>query len=233
MDQDRDFCSTIFPEDSELRQKLGEGSFENLRKSFNELCRLGCKPSHLGLDIFGLWLYLPSYFQEAGKEDRECFVPSLDSWQTLLDPNDSKPPFSYGDLNQIARRAQKLVKVIMRLRKTALVHELIQEGEIAGHDLLGGGPLFSENVKAQFEGLLRLPNLAKRFGPKQHPDYNKQVTGLLHNVKEATGCAQFELVAEVLTALRNPYTTEPITGPGLRQLLKREISKGRSKVEGE
>lgn len=233
MDQDHDCCSTIFPKDSELRQKLGDGSFETLQKAFNKLCRLGCEPTHLGMDIFGLWLYLPAYFQKAGIQHRECFVPSLDSWQTLLDPNDNKPPFSYGDLDQIARRAQKLVKEIMRLRKTPLVYELVQQGEIAGHDLLGGGPMFSENVKAQFEGLFRLPNLAKRFGPKQHPDYNQHVTGILHNVKEATGDGHFELVAEVLTALRNPYTTEAITGPGLRQLLKREMRKGQSKVECE
>gem|GEM_PF-4408525 len=188
------------------------------------------------MDLFGLWLYLPAYFQKAGRTEfqpSECFVPSSDSWQTLLDPNDNEPPFASEHLDQIARRAQNLFAEIMRLRKTPLVHELIQQGEIAGHDLLGGGPSFSDNVKVQFEGLFRLPKLAKRFGPKQHPDYNQQVTGLLRNVKEATGGECFKLVADVLTALRAPYTDEPVTVPGLRQLLKREVKKEPSQVERE
>jgi hypothetical protein len=148
---------------------------------------------------------------------RSVSLRTLDSWETALDPQDGERAITIDQLDQIASRARKLLDDIARLKSTPLVNQLLLTGQIHQEDLLAGW--LPQTVL--FQGLIRLPELAKQFGPRERPDYDRLLTKLYTYIRDCTKGWHDEKLAEVLNALI-PYDSEqPISEASLKKWRKR------------
>jgi hypothetical protein len=124
---------------------------------------------------------------------------NLDSWDDLL------YGLTLADLRSFAKRAEKLEAEIRRLWGTPLIAWLIQQGVIGESDLL------QENdevpLERRFEGLKRLPEFARHFGPQKKPGYNACLCDLYKYVRKCTGGPRDREIADILNGF-NP--TEPL-----------------------
>ena len=141
---------------------------------------------------------LPKEFEHSPQKprDRVQMFP-LDSWETATK---GQTP---DDLRSIAEGAKRLMRHIERLRETRLVRILAVEGKIKRGDLLH--PYC--NYKRHFEGILDLPESAKRVGPQKKPDYNEVLTEIVLHVHDCTGKWHDTLLSEILEALSLPQST--------------------------
>ena len=96
------------------------------------------------------------------------------------------------------------MELIERLRETRLVRILAaDQGKIKRGDLLH--PYC--NYKRHFEGILDLPESAKRAGPQKKPDYNEMLTEIVLHVHDCTGKWHDNSLSEILQALGLPQST--------------------------
>jgi hypothetical protein len=115
----------------------------------------------------------------------------LDHWNTAA--NGLQPE----DLRRITRQAKDLKEVIERLRAAPFVHSLSVLGEIDGGDLLN----WRCNLDKMFGTLLKLPELAKRIGPRAKPDFNEALDRLIAYVGTRWRYPMFTALEEVLNGL--------------------------------
>ena len=121
----------------------------------------------------------------------------LDSWETATKGQTPE------DFRSIAERAKRLMKHIERLRETRLVRIL------AGGDKIRKGDLLHPdcNYKRHFEGILDLPESAKRVGPQKKPDYNEVLEEIVLHVHDCTRKWHDTSLSEILRALGLPQST--------------------------
>jgi hypothetical protein len=154
-------------QDDSLESKLGPHALQAL----DQLCKAGCeRPTLIG---YWKWLAIkrikiPLSLRKTGKSQErrvvELNLRQMDSRET------AHPGFSLRDLRNIAKRASKLRSDVAKLRKTPLVHTLVDREIVRDGDLLASSPMFPTNGSLPFEGLILLPELAKQGGPQRKPD---------------------------------------------------------------
>ncbi len=171
-------------------------------KSFNRLCELGCDPDVLAFLCYWLMPRDPVTLRTSKRSRLNARAlhtvvihnRPLDSWDTAADG------LGLEDLRRIADEAEQLWKKILRLRRSPLVRELIQRGEIprSTDDLLSGLPGCGE----PFSGLRELPELAKKWsGPRQRPDFTRLLTSLYEHILERTRSWHDSEVGNILNSL--------------------------------
>ena len=151
-----------------------------------ELVDLGCDPKYLKWTLS--WLAKDHYTSKGKK------VPlhSLDSW------DDAAAGRNLDDLKRIAKKAEWLMDEITQLKMTPLLRSLESAGHFSIADLLYRTNI-PDSHKSRFEGLLKLPELAKDVaGPQKYRDRKEIQIKLLKHVRERTGKWQDQLVAKIL-----------------------------------
>jgi hypothetical protein len=195
------------------------------RDAFEELCQKGCDRRILS-NLF-LLLSAPSCVRlktgqtiELRAEARSILGPDYGAktGHTIeLSAGDSSErllcPVAEDELPRIARRAEKLLCDIERLRRTRLIRRLVADGRLPDDDLLGGSPLL-EIKRAYFHGLLHLAELAGGFGARQRPDYTRRLKAIFKHIRECTGRWHDGRVADILDDLlpnpQKPYNAESL-----------------------
>lgn len=155
--------------------------------AFDKLCDLNCDPV-----LLGQHLVMFSQTEEIVLKRTGEAIPirPLDSWDTALNG------LSIDDLRQVTKRAKELQKDILRLKNTPLVRRLIRKGIIKSGDLLHGNIM-----DTRFDGLLKLPELASQYGPRQRPEYTERLTKIYEHIHERTRGWHDALLADILTDL--------------------------------
>jgi hypothetical protein len=102
--------------------------------------------------------------------------------------------FTPEDLRKIARQAKDLVHQIQRLKRTPLVRDFVTQGLIATDDLLAGSAADS----ACFDGLMRLPDLAKNYRSPQEAANDRLLSEVCRHVFEHTSAWNDRLICCLL-----------------------------------
>lgn len=206
--------TTELPYLDELLRQSESADPDTAINAFNNLCGLGCERRTLGELL--AWY---SYSAVTLTSGRKINVHSLDSWKTALDAQDGKAPITREHLDQISERAKALLSDIKRLIRTPIVRQLVEQGEILSEDLLGGGVSAKTGV---FQGLIRLPKLVKRFGPRKQPDRTKALVKICLYIESATGGYRDALLTDLLNALTPHDSDNPTTATAIKQWRKRQ-----------
>jgi len=119
----------------------------------------------------------------------------LDSFDTALNG------MTLRELRQVSQRARKLLQEVQRLRQTPLVRSLVKDQLLNEDDLLYSPGFSFVSCLPQFNGLLKLPKLAKAFGARQRPDYQRCLTAVYKHIRSNTGQWHDRLLAEILLDL--------------------------------
>ncbi len=180
---------------------------------FNQLCELGCDR-----EILGWCLAWYSSNELKLGNGQVLNIHSLDSWEAALEPSDGGPPITRDELDQIAKRARKVLCDIRRIAGTPLIRHLVTRGIITSPDLLSS--LFIPS--GIFQGLIRLPTLLSKFGPRNKPDRSSALAKVCLHIKESTGRWHDERLAEIVNALTyDQNQDEPTSAQSLKQWRKR------------
>jgi hypothetical protein len=188
-------------------------------ESFKNLCKLGCIDQELG----GLFVFLCSPSKITLESGESINLRPLDSKETAMGG------FEQNDLEEIAQIAERLRAECERLRQTPLVRQLVHDGDIKVGDLLNRSPL-SDIKEVRFDGLLMLPDVLRKCGARQRPEYTRLLTGIFAHIYEHTKGWHDKCVADVLNDL-SPDRKDPYTEEGLKQWRTRQGLKGQEKKE--
>jgi hypothetical protein len=148
-----------------LYKALTKDSSQRGKDAFEKLCRIECDPPldpHLLAD--SLVRLCQTELIILSRTGEKVPIRPLDSCETELDG------LSPDDLEKIADKARELQKDIIRLNNTRLVQRLIRKGIIAREDLLNGS-----SPDARFDGVLKLPEIARQYGPQKRPEYTQHL----------------------------------------------------------
>ena len=109
------------------------------------------------------------------------------------------PGFTLKQLRTVAKRAKRLQEDVAKLRRTPLVSSLVECGKIPPGDLLFGSQF--PNGGGRFDSLLRLPELAREYGPQAKPDYTRMRKDIHLYIRRCTRSWNDRLFAEIHNAL--------------------------------
>ncbi len=203
------------PSGTYFEKLLDQGGTRAGRNAFDFLCQRSCDRETLG----GLFVLLTHKEILRLKADpKRGHERDVEIRLNRLDVEDPLGGMSLRKLRQIASRAERLAAEIIRLRKTLLVRHLKAQGALAPNDLLSGSPL-STGASTAFQGVLSLPDLAKRFGAQSgRPEHTRRLTKIYRHIRQCTGQWHDAKVAHILNAL-DPYV--PQTEQALKEWRKR------------
>jgi hypothetical protein len=105
-----------------------------------------------------------------------------------LDPETLYGGFNLPKLKQIAKKAKELKEYIEQLKRTEIIKYLAAHGVLADNDLLMPSPLADvlDIPDNRFDGLLKLPECAKKLHPRNRPDYARLLTKIYLHIREHT-----------------------------------------------
>src|SRR5689334_10971834 len=155
-------------------------SYEGL-DAFVDLCNLGCDKSMLSFHLLRLG-DRNEHIIDVGKERIDkVYLRPLEGLETALYPFHAS---SIRDLKILAKRTQKLIEDIDKLKQSPLIQEFIEMGKFRPGDLLSGLPFVSRPL---FEGLLNLPSLVKELDFRNHPEYSRLLIDIQNYILSCTG----------------------------------------------
>lgn len=170
------------------------------KKALDRLIELGCEECHLSNSIE--WLITDFVIWRGNNIP----IKPLDSLETALDPKDGKHQITIEELKQISKTADKLKKQILRLIDSWLIHRLRSEGEFGQADILnlasGYSPALEGSkerwVNEMFNGLLTLPEKARRYNQRKKYDTNRYKLLLIEYIESRAGAPNYSLIGTIL-----------------------------------